>query len=781
MFWAKVAGVILRNRTVIAIAIGLVTLFMILQLPKLGIDYGYSGLLPETDSVSIKLVEFNKLFGEEGGLFLFGFQDPNFFTVDKFNKFNRLRNDIRKIEGISSVLSVYDAVNLRKDADRSAFDIYKIFPDSVSSQEELDSLVREFRSLPIYRDLVYSDSSHTYLMVMTMGDKQINTKGRMTIVKRMKSLATGFGAANNLQMHYSGLPYVRTTISEIVQREFIKFLILAALATTLILLLFFRSARAVFFSVLIVSVGVIWALGMVSLMGSRITVLTGMVPALLIVIGVPNNIFLLNKYHGEYRHHQNKMKALQRVIQKVGAEIFMTNLTTAAGFATFMVIDNEMLRTFGLVASVNIMVLYLLCLTLIPIIFSFLPPPEEKHIRHLDNRIVNRIADRFVYLVRFKRNWIYFFVFIIMSVAVYGITKMKSTGFILDDIPRKDPLYQDQKFFERTIRGVLPLEVVIDTKKPNGVLGSSFLKKVESFQEYGATFPDLGRSFSLVDGLKMATQAYYNGSEKYYRLPSFQERTFLMPYLSGTLPGNKMVQSFVDSTYRIMRVNFRVADVGTNRMLEIQHDLQARLDTLFPAGQYKTILTGSSLKYTLGTEYLVKNLVQSLALAILLIAIFMAYMYRRPGMILVSVFGNLLPLLFTAGLMGYCNISIKPSTLLVFSVTYGIAVDTAIHFLSKYRQHLSCRGVDPEAAVIKTLKEVGVSVIYTVSVLFVGFGIFVVSEFGGTKAMGFLISITLLIAVISNLLLVPSILLRGIIRKKRKEQSNQLTHAHERH
>lgn len=774
MFWAKVAGLVLRNRISIAVVIGVITLFMLWQLPKLQIDYGYSGMLPETDSVSIKLLEFNKVFGEEGGLFLFGFQDPDFFTVARFNNFNELKRSIRRIDGISSVMSVYEAINLRKNDEKKTFDIYQVFPEKISSQQELDSLVKVFRGLPIYRDLVYADSTHTYLMVMTMGDNQVNTKERMFIVGKMKVLAEKFAKENNLSLHFSGLPYVRTSISEIVQREFIKFLILAALATSLILLFFFRSTRAVFFSMLIVSTGAIWAMGMMSLMGTSISVLTGMIPALLIVIGIPNNIFLLNKYHGEYQLHQNKVKALQRVVQKVGAEVFMANTTCAVGFASFMTIDNQMLRTFGLVASVNIMLLCLLCLFLVPVIFSFLPPPLEKHVSHLDNRVVKKITDRLVFMVRFKRKWIYFSVFAIMSVAIFGITKIKSTGYILDDISKKNQLYKDQKFFESTIKGVLPLEVVIDTKKQNGVYGLPFLKKVESFQEYALKYPDLARSFSLVDGMKVANQAYYNGNEKFYRLPGAQERAFLLPYLSGALNGNKIVGSFVDSTNQILRINFRIADVGTNRLVTIQNSLQAKLDTLFPPGQYKTILTGSALKYTLGTEYLVKHLIKSLLLAILLIAFFMAYMYRSPRMIFVSIFANLLPLGFTAGLMGYCNISIKPSTLLVFSVTYGIAVDTAVHFLSKYRQHKSCRGIDPEVAVINTLKEVGVSVIYTVSVLFIGFGIFVISEFGGTKAMGFLISITLLIAVISNLLLVPSILLWGIKRDKEKHRLKKL-------
>ena len=763
MFWAKIAGVVLRNRWAIAIVIGLITVFMTFQLPRLQIDYGYSGMLPESDSVSLKLQEFNKIFGEEGGLFLFGFQDPDFFKIDKFNKYRDLKASIRKIEGISAVMSVYEAINLRKNDEKKVFDIYSVFPEKVESQSQLDSLVTVFRSLPIYRDLVYSDSLHTYLTVMTMDEKFVNTKERQNIIRKMHDLVSRFGTDNNLQIHYSGLPYLRSTVSDIVRREFITFLILAALSTAIILMIFFRSARAVLSSLLIVSTGAVWAMGMMSLMGTSITVLTGMIPALLIVIGIPNNVFLLNKYHGEYHGHQNKVKSLQRVVQKVGAEVFMANTTAAVGFATFMTIDNNMLRTFGLVASVNIM---LLCLFLVPVIFSFLPPPIPKHTRHLENRWITAITNRLIFLIRFKRTWIYVSVILIMSVAVLGITRIRATGFILDDIPKKHILYKDQKFFENTIKGVLPLEIMIDTRRPNGVYNMAFLKKVETFQNDALKYPDLARSFSLVDGLKVANQAYYNGGAKYYRLPGAQERAFVMPYLTGAMGGTSIVNSFIDSTNQILRINVRVADVGTNRMVEIQEGLQARLDSLFPPTQYKTTLTGSALKYTLGTDILIRHLIKSLLLAILLIAVFMAYMYKSPRMIFVSIFANLLPLGFTAGLMGYFNISIKPSTLLVFSVTYGIAVDTAVHFLSKYRQHMSCPGIDQGTAVINTMKEVTVSVIYTVSVLFIGFGIFIVSEFGGTKAMGFLISITLLIAVISNLLLVPSILLQGIERRQ---------------
>lgn len=766
MFWSSIARLILRNRLALAIGIGVITIFMVWEMKDLKIDHGYSGMLPDSDSVSIKLEQFNQMFGEEAGLFFFGFEDPDFFTLERLEEFKNLTKGIRNIEGITSVLSVYDAVNIRKNVDLKTFELYRVFPDTITDQHQLDSLVTKFRSLPIYRDLVYSDSSHMILVVMTMSQDCLDTPERVRIVHEMQNLTGAFAKKLNIGIHYSGLPYVRTTLSQIIQREFIKFLILAALAVTLILFFFFRSLRTVLMSMFIVSIGVVWALGMVVLIGSQITVLNATIPALLIVIGIPNNIFLLNKYHGEYSRHKNKVKALQRVIQKVGAEIFMTNLTTAAGFATFMVINNQMLRTFGLIASVNIMVLYFLCLVLVPVFFSFMPPPEPRHTKHLDSLLMNKVVDRIVYFVRFRRNWIYTVVILIVVLSTFGITKMRSTGFILDDIPKENHVYKDLKFFERNVGGVMPLEVAINTNKPNGVLSMGFLNKVEDFQEYAAGFPDLARSFCIADGIKMARQAYYNGDEKYYSLPSQQERAFLLPYLSGQMEGNKIVSTFIDSTKQNMRINFRIADVGNDRMVEIGSLLQNRLDSLFPPGPYRTLVTGSSMKYTLGTEYLVRNLIQSLGLAILMIGLFIAWIYRNPSMILVSVFGNLLPLIFTAGLMGFTHISIKPSTLLVFSVTYGIAVDTAIHFLSKFRQQLSCPGIDPEIAIIQTLREVGVSVIYTVSVLFIGFGIFVASEFGGTKAMGFLISLTLLIAVITNLFLVPSILLRKILRDK---------------
>lgn len=759
MIWTAFARVILRYRIVILILILGLTGFMAYQIQFLKLDYGYAGLLPDSHPVSEKLQEFVEEFGEDATIFLFGCEDEAFFQVDKFNDWNQLRERIKNIEGVEQVLTASDAYNLKKDLQNKVFNITRVFPDEVQSQSELDSLLQVFHSLPIYKNLIYADSAQVMVMAVSMNKDVINQKIRETIVGDIESLAKDFGNDHELDMHFSGLPYVRTQYAIMIKADLIKFIILAAAVLAIVLFLFFRSFKVVLFSLFVVSLGVACSLGMIVLLDYKITLLTGMIPTVIIVIGIPNCVFLLNKYHQEYLKHGNKIKALQRTIQKVGNAIFLTNLTTAAGFATFMIIQNRILNHFGQVASLNILVLFVISITLIPIIFSFLPPPSKGETKHLENKWIKKVVNWFVLAVTDKRIYIFLSVTVFMIFAIIGIARIKATGYIVDDIPKDHPLYVDLKFFEKHMNGVMPLEILIDTHKPNGVLQMTTLKKVEALQNKLKTYPQLSPSFSIVDGLKFARQAYFNGNTKHYRMPSNQEKNFILSYLKGQDDNNHLLTSFVDSLNQKLRVSMRVEDIGTYGMRELQDSIQNDLNRFFPPDKYTTSLTGSSLTFSLGTSYLVRNLFWSLGLAVLLISLFMAVMFKSLRMVIISIMPNILPLVITAGLMGFFGIPIKMSTVLVFSVAFGISVDTAIHFLAKYRQELLCFGVSPEAAVLNAIKEVGVSIIYTVIILFLGFGIFVASDFGGTVAMGILVSITLFVAVFSNLLLVPSLLI----------------------
>lgn len=759
--WTKVAGFILRNRILLIVLITLFTGYMAYMGRNVKMSYEYARLLPEDDINFTNHQKFKKLFGEEANIFVAGFQDSSFFKVKKFNDLLNLTKEVKKINGVKEAVSVSQLVYLQKDTANKNFKVKRIFPDTITSQKQLDSLIKVVDQYPLFKNVFFNDTSKVFLIAISVKKEVLNDKSRIDLINSVKDIVDKFGKNHHLDIKYSGLPYIRTEITRKVKSELNIFLILAALVSILMLYIFFRSFKAVLFSMIVVAVAVSWVMGTMGILNYKVTILTGMIPPLLIVIGIPNSIFLLNKFFAEFKKHGNKIKALQRVIQKTGSAIFLTNLTTASGFATFIITNSDILKEFGIVATINIMALFILSLIIIPISYSFLNAPKEKHTKHLENKLLNKIVAFLIESAQSRRKIVYILTFIFILIGAYGATEIKSTGYMVDDLPKNDPVYTDLKFFEHNFKGLMPLEIVIDTKKNKGAYKLSTLKKVDKLQKELAEIPILSKSVSIADGMKMVKQSFYSGKEKYYKLPKGQEKTFIFNYLKNTKGNNtNFLHSFVDdSTKSILRISTKVEDIGTKKMKILFTDLKTKIDSIFNPKKYDTIITGTSVIFFKGTSYLVNNLFVSLSLAILLISLFMAMMFGSWRMVLISLIPNLLPLLLTAGLMGYFGIPIKPSTILVFSIAFGISVDDTIHYLAKYRQELISTNWDIKKSVINALNETGTSMIYTSIILFFGFGVFATSSFGGTVALGVLVSFTLLVAMLANLVLLPTLLL----------------------
>jgi predicted RND superfamily exporter protein len=725
---------------------------------KVEMSYEYASLLPKKDQAYKDYQKFVEVFGEEGNLIIIGIQDSAFFEIDHFNRWRKLCHDLSEVDGVENLLSVTNTYNLKKNKEERKFEVEMVFPDSIQTQEELDGYVEKFRSLPFYRGLVYNENNDTYGLAITVNKDKMASKEREEMVATIQKICQAFEADENVKLHYSGLPYIRVVNAIKIKKELYMFSGLALLICIVVLFLFFRSFKAVFVPVLIVLVGVVWAIGMLSLFGYKITLLSGMIPPLLIVIGIPNSIYMLNKFHHEYVSHGNKIKALQRVIIKIGNATFLTNLTTASGFATFVIVKSDILRQFGIIASLNIIGLFFLSLLLIPIIFSFIGPPSSKHVGHLDNKFVSGVIQKLIHITQNYRQLVYFVTIGIVALGVYGITLMKSSGYMVDDIPDTDPVYIDLKFFEENFSGLMPLEIMVDTKKPQGVMQLTTFRKIDQLEKKLAEYPELSSATSLLNLLKFSKQAFYNGREKYYSLPNNREKNFILQYAATGEDNADLLHAFMDSTRQTTRISIRVKDVGTKRMKELYSSFNANVDSVFTSDKYDVTVTGSSIVAFKGNQYLLKNLFTSLGLAILLISSFMAIMFSSWRMVIMSLTPNIIPLVFTAAIMGFTNIPIKASTILVFSIAFGISVDNTIHFLAKYRQELNVTNWDIRKSVVLALKETGVSMLYTSVVLFFGFGIFTISNFGGTQAMGVLVSLTLLVAVTSNLVLLPSLL-----------------------
>ena len=718
--WTKIAGIILRNRLAFIIGVLIATAFMGYESRRIQMSYESADLLPRTDSAYMDYARFREVFGQEGNVMVFAVCDSAFFRPDKINDWIAMGDSIKALPGVTALMDVTHAFNLCKDAAARRFDLVPVFPPKVTPGE-LDSLARAATALPFYDGLLYNKERHTYGMMVTVSAEVMNSPRRV---------------------------------------QMFMFIALSLLITTIILYLFFRSFRIVGFSVGIIAVSVVWALGIMALLQVKITLLTAMLPPLLIVIGIPNCVYMINKYHNEYMRHGNKIKALQRMIQKVGNASLLSNLTTAAGFATFTITSSQILVDFGWVAFLSIACVFLICLVLIPTVFSYLPPPDARQMKHLQSPFLRRVIDRLLFIVTARRHTAYWVAVLLVLVGIFGITLMKTTGYMVDDLKDTDPIRRDLAFFEDNFDGLMPLEISVDFRKPNQALQLSNLQRIDRLSSELAADPDLSRGLSIVEAAKFANQAYYNGKAEYYRLPSAMTQNFIMRYVANSAGGAaSLANTFIDSTRSIARISFRVKDIGTRRMAEKEQLLYQKVEEIFPPGKYDVKVTGSSVIFFKGNEYLISNLFSSLALAILLIAGFMAWMFKSRRMVLIALVPNVIPQILTAAIMGYAGIPIKASTILVFSVAFGISVDNTIHYLAKYRQELQSTAWDMTRSVTNALRETGQSMIYTSIILFFGFGIFCLSSFGGTFALGLLTSLTLFGAMLANLILLPSLLL----------------------
>ena len=763
-FWENVAGIVLRNRITILVIIFLLTVFLGFQWRNVGMTYNEANLLPKNHPANKDYTQFLNTFGEEGNLVVIGVKDTAFFTPKSFAAWNQMMASIKKHKEVELIVSVNDLKKLQKDTVNQKFELTPLIDQKqTGNQAYLTEIKRQlFNDLPFYEGLLFNKKSGSIRGAIYINKKVVNSPIRKEfILKVLVPAVDKFEKSTGIDLRVSGMPYIRTINTENMKGEIGLFIGAALFITSLIFFLFFRSFRATFISICILIFGVMWSFGTLGLFHYKITILTAIIPPLIIVIGITNCIFLINKYQQEIKNHANQAKALQRVISKIGVSTLMTNMTTAIGFATFMITGNDLLYEFGLVTSINVITVYLLTLVVVPVVYSFMPLPKEKHLSHLNKNYLSSLLNWVEKIVRYKRKIIYIIYGLLLIFSVIGVSQMKVSGSLIGEMPKSASFFKDILFFEKEFNGVQPLEIMINTKRKKGVMKSYTIRKMDELQQTIDSIPELSKPVSIVNLVKYSKQAYYNGNPEYYELPTSQEQTFILGYAKNATKNSKenLMKSYVDSTGQYARITTFMKDIGTEEMAKVEGKLKSRINQIFPSDRFEVKLTGKALVFQKGTTYLVGNLIESLIFAILLIAGLMAYMFRSWKMIFASVVTNILPLCITSGLMGYFGIPLKPSTILVFSIAFGISVDNAIQFMAKYRHDLIHNNGKIKKSVISSLHETGVSTFYTSIVLIFGFAIFTLSSFSGTIALGGLISVTLTFAMFANLLVLPALVL----------------------
>ncbi|MBX7052979.1 MAG: MMPL family transporter [Flavobacteriales bacterium] len=795
--WAKIGAFILRQRIPLGIFMLLVSGFMAWESQYVRMSYKFGGILPEDDSTYVEYQKFINQFSEDGNVLAIGYRDEKIWELQNFNRWRKLVQDLKSltvdVDGVpqhmvDSVFSTGNCYNLEKDTLEQKFKFAQIIDHDPDNQQQLDSIRDKLYSLPFYKGLLYQDSTNAGLMMVFVNAKLFNSENRGDAIDRMIAMTDQFTADTGIKTYVSGMPFIRSVMSVKVKKELKFFTILSALICMVLLFTFFRSVKVTLVVMSVVVFAVVIAMGTIALFDYPITMLMGLIPPLMIVTTVPNCIYLVTKYHQEYKRYGNKTRALTRVVQKAGAAAFMINATTAVGFATFIFTSSDLLKHFGVIASLNCMLAFFLSLLVFPIVYSFLPPPTDKHLGHLDSPWLEKVLDGLVRLVMYKRKIVYLVTILCSVIGLYGISLMHTTGNIVDDIPDSDRVITDLKWFETNFNGVMPFEILVDGQKKGQITKEKNLQKIEELQTLLSAYElkvgdtlikPFSRSLSIVDAGKYIKQAYYDGDPEFYSLMARDEQSFIAPYLKkDSYQSNGVEKTFLDSTKSMTRITTQIADIGTLEMDRMMSEIKPQIDSIFDPAKYKVTLTGTSVVFLEGTNYLVGDLFSSLLFGVLIISIMMAFMFWSARMVFISFIPNIIPQILTAGIMGFMNIPLKPSTILVFSIALGITVDNTIHYLAKYRQELKFHDWKIRDSALLAIRETGASMVYTSLILLFGFGCFAASEFEGTRALGILTAVTLLVAMFTNLLVLPALLLsfqRSVTTKSFKEPFFQMT------
>lgn len=782
--WYNLARWVLRYRIPLLIVLLAATGFMGYQASKLQLGYEFSKAIPTDNPKYVDYLAFKSEFGEDGNVLVMGVNDPGFFTIGHFAAYREMLEGIKKIKGVEGLMSVPAAINLVKNDTTEKLQAKPIFGDGPLSDSLLSQGAATFNSLPFYSGLLHNPGTSAYLAGATINKNILASADRTRVVNEVVGFTKGYTEKTGIQVHLSGLPLIRTQVADRIKDEMNYFLTGSLALAIIALLLFFRSISSTLMSMAVVVMGVIWTMGTMVLFGYKISLLTALAPPLIIVIGIPNCIYFLNKYHmawealpadGDYKEGR-KHAALVQMISKMGVVTLFCNIAAGVGFAVFALTASELLKEFGAVAGINIMMLFIISLIFIPAVLSFLPPPKARHTRYLNNRFLENLLVRISYWVLRRRKSVYLVTGGMMVFAILGIFRLKSVGFIVDDLPKTDRIYTDLKWFESNFGGVMPLEIVVDTKRKNGVTRNlQTVEKMDYLAEYIAGQPEMARPLSLVEGLKFAKQAFYDGDSMSYVTPNDFDMAFLAPYLRGQAGAgdsssqlSKLTKSFVDSAKQRARLSVNMADVGTERLPVILDSLRAQADAIFDTSKYHIMFTGSSITFLEGSRFIINGLRDSIFWAFLLIALCMLYLFKNLRILLCSLIPNIIPLFVTAGIMGWTGVPLKPSTVLVFSVALGIAIDVTIRFLVNYKQELPEHHFNVLGTTVSTIRHTGISIIYTSLVLVAGFVIFMFSGFGGTFSLGWLTSFTLLVATFTNLVFLPALMLDFLGKSEKK-------------
>ncbi len=741
-----------RLSKIVLLILALLTIGAFFLLSRLSFDYNFENFFPEQDKETEYYRYFREVFETDNDFAIVGLVNQDgIFDLDFLERADSISSELKKIKYVEQVNSALDIKDGVRDPLIGHVFQRPLFRWTDPEKYKADS-VRIFNRPELVGSFFSEDG--TAILIHVRHKQFLHKQGCDSLSADLQSLVKNAGFDES---YVVGRAIGQVYYVDMMQRELMIFMSISMVLIILFLIIAFRSWWGVWVPITVVLLSIIWTLAVMQLTGKKIDLMLTILPTILFVVGISDVVHIVSRYFEELRLGKAKIQALVTAYKEIGIATFLTSLTTAVGFITLISSNIKPISEFGIYTAIGVFVAFILAYTLLPAVLVLSSVPSKIIAKTNKNIWEGVLSKTLVKVLKYQKS-IVLGSLVVVGLSIWGISKIEINNFILEDLKAEDPLKKEFDFFADKFSGARPFELSIQLKENASAFDVKTLSEIEKIENYLKTEYGVGNVMSHVGIIKTAHRTWMGGSEEYNRIP---EDSLLMAQLVNLLhrpQAGNLLNYFVDEEKALLRLTGKVDDLGSIVFREKDKKFYDWIESNLPDASFDARITGTAFLIDSNNVHLSANMIQGLIIAFIIIAIIAGIMFKSLVIIPIALIPNMLPLLMIGGIMGFMNVDLKVSTSIIFTIAFGIAVDDTIHFLTKLRLQLR-EGKSLVYSIKRTFMSTGKAIIVTTLILCGGFMTLIASDFLSTFYLGLLISLTLIFAVISDLLLLPILIL----------------------
>ncbi len=756
----KLANFIVKYRIPLFTILMILFILSALVARKVQFDFSPKTIFMTKDPELDFLEKFEETFSPSDNLvYVLLLHDKNVFNYESLKAIQKMTQEIENLEGIDNVLSLTNANLIEGTQD--GFNIVTPLENIPKDPKELKKIEERFLHEPLVVKQLISRDAKATVIIAQFDSEHTEDNQRKPIIEKIEKIVKA--NRDHLKVYFGGMPVISKAYADILKHDLIVFTSLAMLINIIVLILIFRNFHGVIIPLGVVIISTIMTIALAVITGQKLNALNNIIPPFLLVYGLADSIHQINRYYEEVPRYPKKLDAIRAMLAAMALACLMTSVTTAVGFAANYTAKISIVKKFGLLAAGGVMIAYVVTIIFVPSMLSFFKKPDIWIKRELESGLLGKILVKISGINERHTRLVLLLAILTVALSILGITHMRIEHRMLQELKADHPVSVANRTMEKHLSGIIPLEIAVYSNEPDRMKDPELLKKLDKLEEFIEKQEGVSNVISFMDLLKRMNQAFHNDDPKYYKIPDDKNLIAQYLLLYSMSGGQDLTGKLITEDYSKMRISIRTKDYGSKWFFNLLKKVKRYQKQLKLPPDVKIHYTGSSLIVNKALDHVVKDLMSSFIVAFFLVFLLVFIEFGSVRLAALSMIPTTLPMIFTMGFMGFVGIPLRMSTVVIFSISMGIAIDNVIHYIARYREELR-EGLGYHTAMYKTIITSGRAIVSTTFLVVAGFLILVTSNFVATIDLGLLGSITIFVGLISALFFLPVLIL--ILRPK---------------